>query len=68
MGHTKIVHLLLTAKADPNICDEVCIMYRDGLYSMYLCILFTHVYVYNTTSMYYMNTRCYNNIHVHGHH
>ena len=32
------------------------------------CVLYSlHVHVYNTTSMYYISTRYYNNIHVHVH-
>ena len=66
-GHIEIVQLLLTAKADPNICDKVCIMYRD-VYIPYTCVLCSlHVHVYNTIIMYYISTICYNHIHVHVH-
>ena len=63
-GHIEIVQLLLTAKADPNICDKVCIIYRD-VYIPCTCVLCSlYVHGYNTIIMYYISTRYYTNIHV----
>lgn len=56
-GYFEIVHLVLSSKAELNIHNKVCIVYRDCFYCIIPVLPSIHVNVCSTTTMHDVSTK-----------